>query len=199
MAPVDPAVFRNEFHAKQALGKAGIDVPQECIARDADEAVRAAEAIGYPVVLKIASEDVAHKTEAGGVLLNVADAQAVRRGHAQILASVARHAPAARIDGVLVAPMVGGGTEMIAGVSQDPVFGPIVMVGMGGIHTFENDTGPDEANHDWYGIFVLSTVEGASPLAGNLGDLSIYDVAPTLLRLFDQPVPPDMIGKSLVA
>lgn len=134
VAPVDPAVFRNEFHAKQALGKAGIDVPQECIARDADEAVRAAEAIGYPVVLKIASEDVAHKTEAGGVLLNLADAQAVRRGHAQILASVARHAPAARIDGVLVAPMVGGGTEMIAGVSQDPVFGPIVMVGMGGIH-----------------------------------------------------------------
>src|SRR5206468_7802829 len=51
-------------------------------------------------------------------------------------------------------------------------------VGMGGIHTFENDTGPDEANHDWFGIFVLSTLEGASPLAGDLGDLSIYDVAP---------------------
>ncbi|MDF2862051.1 MAG: sucD 1 [Achromobacter mucicolens] len=132
--PVDPAVFRNEFHAKQALGKAGIDVPREIIARDADEAVRAAGAIGYPVVLKIASEDVAHKTEAGGVLLDLADAGAVRQGYAQILANVARHAPAARIDGVLVAPMVAGGTELIAGVSQDPVFGPIVMVGMGGIY-----------------------------------------------------------------
>ncbi|WP_313369927.1 acetate--CoA ligase family protein [Achromobacter animicus] len=132
--PVDPAVFRNEFHAKQALGQAGIDVPREIIARDADDAVRAAEAIGYPVVLKIASEDVAHKTEAGGVLLSVVGAQAVRDGHARILANVARHAPGARIDGVLVAPMVAGGTELIAGVSQDPVFGPIVMVGMGGIY-----------------------------------------------------------------
>ncbi|CAB3677217.1 Trans-feruloyl-CoA synthase FCS1 [Achromobacter animicus] len=132
--PVDPAVFRNEFHAKQALGNAGIDVPREFIARSADDAVRAAEAIGYPVVLKIASEDVAHKTEAGGVLLNVADADAVRDAHARILANVAHHAPGARIDGVLVAPMVAGGTELIAGVSQDPVFGPIVMVGMGGIY-----------------------------------------------------------------
>lgn len=132
--PVDPIVFQNEFHAKQALGNVGIDVPQEVIAGDADAAVRAANAIGYPVVLKIASEDVAHKTEAGGVMLNVANAQAVRDAHARILANVARHAPAARIDGVLVAPMLQGGMEMIAGVSQDPVFGPIVMVGMGGIY-----------------------------------------------------------------
>ena len=132
--PVDPIVFQNEFHAKQALGNVGIDVPHEVIAGDADAAVRAADAIGYPVVLKIASEDVAHKTEAGGVMLNVANAQAVRDAHARILANVARHAPAARIDGVLVAPMLLGGTEMIAGVSQDPVFGPIVMVGMGGIY-----------------------------------------------------------------
>ncbi|MGE6916775.1 acetate--CoA ligase family protein [Achromobacter kerstersii] len=132
--PVDPIVFQNEFHAKQALGNVGIDVPHEVIASDADAAVRAADAIGYPVVLKIASEDVAHKTEAGGVMLNVANAQAVRDAHARILANVARHAPAARIDGVLVAPMLLGGTEMIAGVSQDPVFGPIVMVGMGGIY-----------------------------------------------------------------
>lgn len=132
--PVDPAVFQNEFHAKQALARAGIEVPQEVIARDADEAVRAADAIGYPVVLKVASEDVAHKTEAGGVCLNVADAAAVREAHARILTNVARHAPDARIGGVLVAPMLRGGTEMIAGVSQDPVFGPIVMVGMGGIY-----------------------------------------------------------------
>lgn len=132
-APIDPIVFKNEFHAKQALGNAGIDVPREVIATDADAAVRAADTIGYPVVLKIASEDVAHKTEAGGVALNVEDAEAVREAHARILANVVRHAPAARIDGVLVAPMLRGGTEMIAGVSQDPVFGPIVMVGMGGI------------------------------------------------------------------
>lgn len=132
--PVDSIIFQNEFHAKQALGNVGIDVPREVIAADADAAVRAADAIGYPVVLKIASEDVAHKTEAGGVMLDVANAEGVREAHARILANVARHAPTARIDGVLVAPMLRGGTEMIAGVSQDPVFGPIVMVGMGGIY-----------------------------------------------------------------
>lgn len=95
----------------------------------------------------------------------------------------------------------------VRGVAPDLIvyFGDLAWrsvgaVGMGGIHTFENDTGPDEANHDWFGIFVLSTLEGAPPLdriSGNLGDLSIYDVAPTLLRLFDRPVPADMIGRPL--
>ena len=132
--PVDPAVFRNEFHAKQALGRAGIDIPREVIARDADEAANAAESIGYPVVLKIASEDIAHKTDAGCVALNLAGAQAVRDAYARVQANAARYAPRARIDGVLVAPMVRGGTELIAGISRDPVFGPIVMVGMGGIY-----------------------------------------------------------------
>jgi len=71
-------------------------------------------------------------------------------------------------------------------------------VGMSGIYTFENDTGPDEANHDWYGIFVLSSPAGAVPLRGGLGDVSIYDVAPTLLSLLGCPVPEDMIGRNLL-
>jgi len=72
-------------------------------------------------------------------------------------------------------------------------------VGTGGIHTFENDTGPDEANHDWHGIFVLATAGGsAGPLSGRLPDVSIYDVAPTLLRLLGQPVPEGLAGRSLV-
>jgi predicted AlkP superfamily phosphohydrolase/phosphomutase len=70
-------------------------------------------------------------------------------------------------------------------------------VGMGGIHTFENDTGPDEANHDWHGILVLSTAGAAAPLTGDLGVVSIYDVAPTVLTLLGCPVPPDMIGRAL--
>ncbi len=94
----------------------------------------------------------------------------------------------------------------VRGVAPDLIvyFGDLAWrsvgaVGMGGIHTFENDTGPDEANHDWYGIFVLSTRDGggAAPRRA-LGDLSIYDVAPTVLRLLDQPMPADMIGTSLV-
>jgi predicted AlkP superfamily phosphohydrolase/phosphomutase len=72
-------------------------------------------------------------------------------------------------------------------------------VGMGGIHTFENDTGPDEANHDWHGIFVLSTADAGTtaPLRGRLADVSIYDVAPTLLRLLGQPVPDGLAGRAL--
>ncbi len=71
-------------------------------------------------------------------------------------------------------------------------------VGMDSIYTYENDTGPDEANHDWYGIFVMSSPQGPVPLRGNVGDVSIYDVAPTVLRHFGLEVPADMIGQSLL-
>lgn len=131
---VDPAVFRNEFHAKQALAAAGISVPREEVVSSADDAVRAAQATGYPVVLKIASEDIAHKTEIGGVALNLQDDAAVRQAYGRLMANAKAHAPQARLDGVLVAPMVRGGVELIAGVSRDPVFGPVVMVGLGGIY-----------------------------------------------------------------
>lgn len=133
-ARLPEAAFRNEYAAKQALIDAGFEVPLERSVKDADAAVQAADALGYPVVLKILSEDIAHKTEAGGVALNLADAEAVRAASARIFASVAAHAPDARIDGLLVAPMLRGGTELIAGISRDPVFGPVVMVGMGGIY-----------------------------------------------------------------
>ena len=131
---VDPAVFRNEFHAKKALAAAGIPVPREEIVASADDAVRSARATGYPVVLKIASEDIAHKTEIGGVALNLPDDAAVREAFGRLMANARQHAPKARLDGVLVAPMVRGGVELIAGISRDPVFGPVVMVGLGGIY-----------------------------------------------------------------
>jgi len=131
---VDRAVFRNEFFAKKALAAAGISVPREEIVASADDAVRSAQATGYPVVLKIASEDIAHKTEIGGVALNLPDDAAVREAYERVMANAKQHAPQARLDGVLVAPMVRGGVELIAGVSRDPVFGPVVMVGLGGIY-----------------------------------------------------------------
>jgi succinyl-CoA synthetase beta subunit len=86
------------------------------------------------VVLKVASEDIAHKTDIGGVALNLPDSQAVREAYQRLLANVQQHAPQARLDGVLVAPMLGGGVELITGVSRDPVFGPVVMVGFGGVY-----------------------------------------------------------------
>lgn len=131
---LDAIAFRNEFHAKQALAATGISVPREDIVTSADDAVRAAQLTSYPVVLKIASEDIAHKTEIGGVALNLHTDEAVRQAYARLMANASQHAPQARLDGVLVAPMVKGGVELIAGVSRDPVFGPVVMVGIGGIH-----------------------------------------------------------------
>ena len=86
------------------------------------------------MVFKIVSPDIAHKTEVGGVELHIRSAAQARTAHAQLLARVAERAPQAQIDGVLVAPMVGGGVEMITGISHDAAFGPVVMVGMGGIY-----------------------------------------------------------------
>ncbi|MDM0010474.1 acetate--CoA ligase family protein [Variovorax sp. J22G73] len=131
---VDAAVFRNELHAKKALQAAGISVPREEVVASADEAVRSARATGYPVVLKIASEDISHKTEIGGVALGLKDDDAVRQAYGRLMDNARQHAPRARLDGVLVAPMASGGVELIAGVSRDPVFGPVVMVGFGGIY-----------------------------------------------------------------
>ncbi len=133
-APLAREVFRNEYRAKKALAEAGLPVLPEAIAVDADDAVAHAERLGYPVVMKIVSEDIAHKTEIGGVALDLADATAVRDAYRRILANAAAKAPSARIDGVLVAPMAKGGTELILGISRDPIFGPVVMVGLGGIY-----------------------------------------------------------------
>ncbi len=123
-----------EHEAKALIAHYGIPVTREVLATDRAAAVAAAQAIGFPVVLKVQSADIAHKTEAGGVRVGLADAQAVEQAYDAILASARAHAPGARIDGVSVQEMVHGGTELIAGVQNDPLFGPAVMVGLGGIH-----------------------------------------------------------------
>jgi len=122
-----------EHDAKRLLADWGIPILDERLARNVEEAVAAFRALDGPVVLKIASRDIAHKTEVGGVLLNLADAESVRRGFAELMERVAVRTPNARIDGVLVARYVSGGVETIVGVKRDPVFGPVVMFGLGGI------------------------------------------------------------------
>lgn len=122
-----------EREAKALLALYGIPTVRERLATTADEAVAAARAIGYPIVLKIESPDLPHKTEAGGVLLNIADDEAARVGLAHILASARAYKPDADIAGVLVQEMVTGGQELILGMTQDPHFGPAIAVGLGGI------------------------------------------------------------------
>jgi acyl-CoA synthetase (NDP forming) len=132
-APLPAGAFANEASAKAALAEAGLPALAERQARSRDEALAAARAIGFPVVLKIVSPDIAHKTEVGGVVVGVRSEAQLAEEYDGLLARVAGHAPQARIDGVLVAQMAQGGTELILGSKKDPVFGPVVMVGLGGI------------------------------------------------------------------
>ena len=103
------------------------------VATTADEARQAFQKIGAPIAMKILSADVAHKTDAGGVVLNVDSEDAAAKAFDQILTNVKAHAPKAKIDGVLLEEMKPPGIEMTAGLINDPDFGPLVMVGLGGI------------------------------------------------------------------
>lgn len=132
--PLAPGTL-DERRSKEILAAAGLPVPDERVAADADAAVAAAESLGMPVVLKVLSPDLVHKTEVGGIKVGLADGAAVRAAFDEIMDSVRRHAPGARIEGVLVAPMIAGGVETILGVQHDPVFGPVVLFGLGGIFT----------------------------------------------------------------
>jgi acyl-CoA synthetase (NDP forming) len=123
----------NEVAAKALLASLGVPVLVEHVCADAEQAVHAAETLGFPVVMKILSEDIPHKTEIGGVLLNLVDAAAVRQGFADLMNRARAARPDAKLDGALVAPMVRGGVETIIGVQRDPIFGPMVMFGLGGI------------------------------------------------------------------
>ncbi len=116
------------------LAERGVPVIKSVLVADAEAAGRAAASIGGPAALKIASPDIAHKTEAGGVRLNVAATDAARVFE-EIIASVKNHAPAAAIDGVLVSPMRGAGTELIVGIVRDPEWGLAVSAGLGGVLT----------------------------------------------------------------
>ena len=123
----------SEIEAKEVLAAAGIPVAAARLAQSRDEAVRIAEEIGYPVVLKIVSDQILHKSDIGGVKLNLTDPEAVGAAYQGILEAVQRHEPGATVAGVVVQQMAAPGTEVIVGMTRDPRFGPVVMFGLGGI------------------------------------------------------------------
>jgi acyl-CoA synthetase (NDP forming) len=122
-----------ETEARALLQAHDIPVVPGLLAMNEQEAVEAARKLGLPVVLKIQSRDILHKSDIGGVLLRLATEDDVRRGFAALLANVRRHRPEARIAGVLVTPMRPEGIELLVGVIRDPVWGQIVTVAPGGI------------------------------------------------------------------
>lgn len=124
-----------EAEAKALLSAYGIEVAEVREAGTVDEVVAAANAVGFPVVLKVVSPQITHKTDVGGVVLNLADEGQVRAAYTEMIAQVRQARPDAQIQGVSVQPMISlpGGLELIVGVKKDPVFGPVIMVGVGGI------------------------------------------------------------------
>ena len=123
----------SELESLDLLDAYGIPTAPASLATGADDAAAKGAAVGFPLVMKIVSPDVIHKSDVGGVKLDVNNADEARAAFAEITASVRRAMPDARITGVLLQRMVSGGRELIAGITRDPLFGPLVMFGLGGI------------------------------------------------------------------
>lgn len=123
----------SEVESKELLRAAGIPVTEARLATSASEAAAIATEIGFPIVLKIISKDIAHKSDVGGVALGLESASAVRRAYGEMLERVRAAAPKAHIDGVSVQQQAVPGTEVIVGATTDPQFGPVMMFGLGGV------------------------------------------------------------------
>lgn len=178
-----------ERDAKLILRKAGLPMVEDALVKNARAAHEAVIALHGPAAMKIASPDILHKTEAGGVALHVHEDLAVQT-YNQLTANATHYDPDARIDGVLVSPMVNGGVEMILGAKIDPVFGPIVMAGLGGVFTeiFEDvsfrrapcdEESAREMLEELHGVAMLKGARGNPP-----SDIDALAAAVTRLSVF---------------
>jgi len=123
-----------ENDTRPLLSAYGIPVIQGGLARTIDEAVQISEEIGYPVAMKIVSKDILHKTDAGGIKLNLQSKEEVRKAYSFMIEDIRNTLPLAKLDGVLIEAMAPRGQEVIVGMRDDPTFGPLIMVGMGGVY-----------------------------------------------------------------
>jgi acyl-CoA synthetase (NDP forming) len=125
----------SESATEKVLRKFRVPIPERYLANNEEHAVLYAHKAGYPVVLKVSSQDILHKTDIGCVMLDVQNEDQVRHGFDRIMASARKHDPSARIEGVLVQRMIEGKgvREVIIGAKRDPQFGPVIMFGLGGI------------------------------------------------------------------
>ena len=160
-----------EWLGKKMLAAAGVRVPDGDLARTADEAVAVARRIGYPVVLKAQAAALSHKTEAGGVVLNLANESAVRVAWDTLVGNVKRAAPDITLDGVLIEKMSAKGIELMVGAKRDPSWGTVLLVGLGGIWVEAlGDVQPLPADADAAQIIeALRKLRSANLLAGFRG------------------------------
>src|SRR3954447_17400248 len=167
-----PGSVLTEQGSKALLARYGVPLPPESLAKSEDDAVAAAANIGGAVALKVQSPDILHKTEAGAVILGLNGENAVRDGYRTVVSRAKAAHPKAHIEGVLVQAMARPGVEMILGVTRDPDYGPMLMVGLGGIHVevlkdvafAPVPLGPDEA------LELLGQLKGAALLDGVRGE-----------------------------
>lgn len=133
MSETKEKILLTEVEAKKLLREAGIPVIETRLAKSAGEALSISEELGFPVAMKIVSPDVVHKTDIGGVVLNIGDATQANKAYDQIISKVRMNVPEANIEGVSVQKMAPAGVEIIIGMIKDPQFGPAIMFGLGGI------------------------------------------------------------------
>lgn len=165
--------------AREICQAYGIPVPPEGLATSIEEAVRIARDIGFPVVMKIVSPDIVHKTEAGGVRLGVDNAREVRQAYRTITANAWHYKADAHILGVQLQPMVSAGHEVIVGMIRDPAFGPVVMFGLGGIfvETLQDTTFRLAPTNTVEAARMLNEIRGAAMLRGVRGQPPVHQDA----------------------
>jgi acetyl coenzyme A synthetase (ADP forming)-like protein len=176
-----------DVEARDILDAYGIPTPRTCLARNADQAVQYAGEIGFPVAVKIASPDILHKTDIGGVRLNVMTPEEVRQAYELMVYRANRYVPGAEIWGCLVQEMVVGGKEVIVGMNRDAHFGPLMMFGLGGIYAEAlRDTAFRLAPFDRRDAReMIAEIRGHNMLRGVRGERpsDLEAVLETLLRL----------------
>jgi acetate---CoA ligase (ADP-forming) len=167
-----------EYLAKQTLA-AWLPDTRETLATSAEEAIAAAQRLGFPVVLKVQSPQLPHKTEAGGVRLSLATSEAVEEAYKSMLSQVALHAPDATIDGVLVQRMAPKGHELVVGMVDDPTFGPIMMLGFGGttVELFGDVVHAPAPIDEAEAVRMIQSLKSARLLTGFRG-LKMIDLKP---------------------
>ena len=176
-----------EPDAKELIGVFGIPTTRHVVASSVEETIRASVSIGYPIVLKIISPDISHKTDVGGVRVGIKDEEGVRVAYEEIMRNVKNRVPDARINGVLVEEMAAPSTEVIVGGLRDPQFGPAVMFGLGGIFVeiYKDVSFRIAPLEEYEALDMIHEIKGAKVLSGyrNTEALDIATLAQTILKV----------------
>lgn len=178
-----------EPEAKDYIEAFGIKTTKQRVASSCEEAIQAAGSLGYPVVLKIISPDISHKTDVGGVKLDIKDENGVDHAYDEIMRDVTKRQPDARIYGILVQEMATPSTEVIVGGVRDLQFGPVVMFGLGGIfiEVFKDVSFRIAPVEEYEALDMIHQIKGAEVLKGfrNRAAVDITAVAQTIVKVSD--------------